>query len=139
MPALLQHHVQLEYSTGISCLFFVCSFFYVVLHCEVAEAMLICRYMIYNTNLNNISGERIRSAVLCKVEVFPFVIQFLTSNINPFQAFPRPSFKAELTSLHFHALEKEMATHSSVLAWRIPETGEPGGLLSLGSHRVGHD
>ena len=39
---------------------------------------------------------------------------------------------------HFHALEKEMATHSSVLAWRIPGTGEPGGLLSMGSHRVGH-
>ena len=38
-----------------------------------------------------------------------------------------------------HALEKEMATHSSVLAWRIPGTGEPGGLPSLGSHRVGHD
>ena len=41
--------------------------------------------------------------------------------------------------LHFHALEKEMATHSSVLAGRIPGTGEPGGLLSMGSHRVGHD
>ena len=41
--------------------------------------------------------------------------------------------------LHFHlASEKEMATHSSVLAWRIPGTGEPGGLLSMGSHRVGH-
>ena len=40
---------------------------------------------------------------------------------------------------HSHALEKEMATHSSVLVWRIPETGEPGGLLSMGSHRVGHD
>ena len=40
---------------------------------------------------------------------------------------------------HFHALEKEMATHSSVLAWRIPGTGETGGLLSMGSHRVGHD
>ena len=39
----------------------------------------------------------------------------------------------------FHALEKEMATHSSVLAWRIPGTGEPGGLPSPGSHRVGHD
>ena len=39
----------------------------------------------------------------------------------------------------FHALEKEMTTHSSVLAWRIPGTGEPGGLLSMGSHRVGHD
>ena len=39
----------------------------------------------------------------------------------------------------FHALEKEMATHSSVLAWRIPGTGEPGGLPSMGSHRVRHD
>ena len=43
------------------------------------------------------------------------------------------------STFHFHALEKEMATHSSVLAWRIPGTGEPGGLLSMGSHRVGHD
>ena len=42
-------------------------------------------------------------------------------------------------TFHFHALEKEMATHSSVLAWRIPGMGEPGGLPSLGSHRVGHD
>ena len=41
-------------------------------------------------------------------------------------------------TFHFHALEKEMVTHSSVLAWRIPGTGEPGGLLSMGSHRVGH-
>ena len=42
-------------------------------------------------------------------------------------------------TFHFHALEKEMATHSSVLAWRIPGTGEPGGLPSMGQHRVGHD
>jgi len=40
---------------------------------------------------------------------------------------------------HFYALEKEMATHSSVLVWRIPGMGEPGGLPSMGSHRVGHD
>ena len=40
---------------------------------------------------------------------------------------------------HFHGLEKEMATHSSVLAWRIPGTGEPGGVLSIGSHRVRHN
>ena len=43
------------------------------------------------------------------------------------------------STFHFPALEKEMATHSSVLAWRIPGTGEPGGLPSMGSHRVGHD
>ena len=42
-------------------------------------------------------------------------------------------------TFHFHALEKEMATHSRVLAWRIPGTGEPGGLPSMGLHRVGHD
>ena len=42
-------------------------------------------------------------------------------------------------TFHFHALEKEMATHSSVLAWRIPGTGEPNGLLSMGLHRVRHD
>ena len=42
-------------------------------------------------------------------------------------------------TFHFHALEKEMATHSSVLAWRIPGTGESGGLPSMGSHRVGHN
>ena len=42
-------------------------------------------------------------------------------------------------TFHFHALEKEMATHSSILAWRISGMGEPGGLPSMGSHRVGHD
>ena len=48
----------------------------------------------------------------------------------------------DVESFHFHTLEKEMAAHSSVLAWRIPGTGEPSGLyggLSMGSHRVGHD
>ena len=50
------------------------------------------------------------------------------------------SWLADFTlTFHFPALEKEMATHSSVLAWRIPETGDPGGLLSMGSHRVRHD
>ena len=42
-------------------------------------------------------------------------------------------------TFHIHALEKEMATHSRVVAWRIPGTGEPGGLPFMGSHRVGHD
>ena len=42
-------------------------------------------------------------------------------------------------TFHFHALEEEMATHSSVLAWRIPGMAGPGGLPSMGSHRVGHD
>ena len=42
-------------------------------------------------------------------------------------------------TFHFHALEKEMATHSSVLAWRIPGMREPGGLPSMGSQKVGHD
>ena len=43
------------------------------------------------------------------------------------------------STFRFHALENEMATHSSVLAWRIPGMGEPGGLPSMGSHRVGHN
>ena len=42
-------------------------------------------------------------------------------------------------TFHFHALEKEIATHSSVLAWRFPGTEEPGGLPSMGLHRIGHD
>ena len=51
-----------------------------------------------------------------------------------------PARQSDFTfNFHLHALEKEMATHSSILAWRIPGTGEPGGLLSMGSHRVGHD
>ena len=49
------------------------------------------------------------------------------------------SSSAVIWSLRIHALEKEMATHSSVLAWRIPGTEEPGGLPSMGSHRVRHD
>ena len=50
-----------------------------------------------------------------------------------------PTSSSLFNHIHFHALEKEMATHSSVLAWRIPGMGEPGGLPSLGSHRVRHD
>ena len=53
---------------------------------------------------------------------------------------PWGHYESDMTKwLHFHALEKEMATHSSVLAWRIPGMEEPGGLPSMGSHRVGHD
>ena len=51
----------------------------------------------------------------------------------------KESDTTEQLHFHFHALEKEMTTHSSVLAWRNPGTGEPDGLLSMGSHRVGHD
>ena len=54
-------------------------------------------------------------------------------------AVARSGTRLNFFTFHFDALEKEMATHSSVLAWRIPGTGEPGGLLSMGSHRVGHD
>ena len=56
---------------------------------------------------------------------------------------PGGRYKSDTTdftfTFHFHALEEEMATHSRILAWRIPGTGEPGGLPSMGSHRVGHD
>ena len=55
------------------------------------------------------------------------------------QLFTSGSLSDFTFTFHFHALEKEMATHSSVLAWRIPEMGEPGGLPSMVSHRVGYD
>ena len=62
---------------------------------------------------------------------------------SDFSHFYYPAFPYRLSdfsfTFHFHALEKEMATHSSVLAWRIPGTGEPGGLQSMGSHRVRHN
>ena len=51
----------------------------------------------------------------------------------------RTPLKDFTVAFHFHALEKEMATHSRVLDWRIPGAEEPGGLLSMGFHRVGHD
>ena len=58
--------------------------------------------------------------------------------INIGKSHGRRSLVGDFTfTFHFHALEKE--THSSVLAWRIPGTGEPGGLPSMGLHRVGHD
>ena len=55
---------------------------------------------------------------------------------------PRGREELDMTErlhFHFHALEREIATHSSVLAWRIPGTGEPSGLPFMGSHRAGHD
>ena len=58
---------------------------------------------------------------------------------SPWVAKSRRRLSDFIFTFHFHALEKEMATHSSVLAWRIPGTGEPGGLPSMGSHRIGHD
>ena len=58
---------------------------------------------------------------------------------NPWGRYESDTTERLHFTFHFHSLEKEMATHSSVLAWRIPGTGEPGGLLSMGSHRVGHD
>ena len=63
--------------------------------------------------------------------VFFFVCFYLSFNIYLESDFP--------FTFHFHALEKEMATHSGVLAWRVPGMGKPGGLPSMGSHRVGHD
>ena len=67
---------------------------------------------------------------------------FLKANATPAQAcfsFARGPLSNFTFTFQFQALEKEMATHSSVRAWRIPEMGEPGGLPSMGLHRVGHD
>ena len=70
-------------------------------------------------------------------------IKIAGRNINNLRYADNITLMEELSdftfTFHFHGLEKEMATHSSVLAWRIPGTGEPGGLPSMGSHRVEHD
>ena len=66
----------------------------------------------------------------------PYIHAMKIYNTCYFDRVPKSDFTF---TFHFHALEKEMATHSSVLAWRIPGTGEPGGLPSMGSHRVRHD
>ena len=68
------------------------------------------------------------------MDSLPLVPSLLTGLASLFR---RKRFSELL--VHVHALEKEMATHSSVLAWRIPGTAEPGGLPSVGLHRVGHD
>ena len=75
-----------------------------------------------------------------------FIPEFISVSLLLISALPEiniatPTFLSISVTFtfHFHALEKEMATHSSVLAWRIPGMVEPGGLPSMGSHRVGHD
>ena len=66
--------------------------------------------------------------------------QLNSSTPDLLMGFSPPTWLSDFTfTFHFDSLEKEMATHSSVLAWRIPGTGEPGGLPSMGSHRVGHN
>ena len=70
-------------------------------------------------------------------EICVGVVVCLSSEIAPSSVYNRLSDST--FTFHFRALEKEMAAHSSVLAWSIPRTAEPGGLPSMGSHRVGHD
>ena len=64
---------------------------------------------------------------------------YLQNRLTDFMNLWLPGWSDFTFTFHFHALEKEMTTHSSILAWRIPGTGEPGGLPSMGSHRVRHD
>ena len=89
-------------------------------------------------------------SLCCKMYLCSFFILYLIVCINPINrgawwaevhgvAKSRTRLSDFTFTFHFHALEKEMATHSSVLAWRIPGTGEPGGLPSMGSYRVRHD
>ena len=88
-------------------------------------------------------------SIICKGVVFPkgdelyfSLSQLLTSRPHLGTSVSVAKSQTRLSdftfTFHFHALGKEVATHSSVLAWRIPGTGEPGGLPSMGSHRVGH-
>ena len=79
----------------------------------------------------------INSSVLALILLIPETIKCLTSKF--IRECSRTQLSDFLFTFYFHALEKEMATQSSVLAWRIPGAGEPGGLPSMGSHRDGHD
>ena len=82
------------------------------------------------TDLKDVSLSEFRELVMDR-EAWRAAIHGVTKSWTQLSDFTFP--------FHFHALEKEMATHSSVLAWRIPGTGEPGWLPSMGSHRVRHD
>ena len=119
----------------------------------MCKSLLTVVYSIKNKNKNK------RSKIIATIISYEYTIYIGEGNGNPLQysclenpmdggtwwaavhGVPRSRTRlSDFTfTFHFHALEKEMATHSNVLAWRIPGMGEPGGLLSLGSHRVGHD
>jgi len=95
--------------------------------------------------LLEMSGWRQHSFSSCRTSHLPptwvkKVRNLKQNNPNPLISSTPLQWLSDFTfTFHFHALEKEMATHSSVLAWRIPGTAEPGGLPSMGSHRVGHN
>ena len=109
---------------------------------EIKRCMLLGRNAM--TNLDRILKSRDitlpTKVCLVKAMVFP-VVMYGCENFTIKKAEHRriDAFKLWCWRRLLSALEKEMATHSSVLAWRIPGTGEPGGLPSMGSHRVGHD
>ena len=82
------------------------------------------------TDSMDVSLSELRELVMDR-EAWRFAINGVTKS--------RTRLKDFTFTFHFHALEKEMATHSSILSWRVPEMGEPGGLPFMGSHRVRHD
>ena len=86
---------------------------------------------------NNLYGLLYFCSVSCNIS--SFIYNFINFSLLSFFYYSsRHDWLSDFTfTFHFHALEKEMATHSSVLAWRIPGTGEPGGLPSMGLYRVG--
>ena len=91
-----------------------------------------------NPGDHGISKSSLESLLQMEVPWFRFSVR--RQHLTPPFSGPQESDTTErLHFFHFYALEKEMATHSSVLAWRIPGMGEPGGLPSMGSHRVRHD
>ena len=129
-------HIWLK-SVKISCFqIFLCSSL-----SNPAPAFLVLSFQIYRVWELKYIGSFLFWSL--KVIFFPVLLSFqIYSPLNltlPMEEPGRTRLSDFTFTFHFHALEKEMATHSSVLTWRIPGTGEPGGLSSLRSHRVRHD
>ena len=112
----------------------------------MSAALLIFVFTLSKNHVINVSmnstqtpESELKSFCKTKTRVFSFLHDSDFTQRSQGVAKSRARLSDFTFTFHFHALEKEMATHSSVLAWRIPGSGEPGGLPSMGSNRVRHD
>ena len=116
--------------------FSVCGFFFLWGHSDWCEVILHCSFDLHFSNDEQGEGNGTPLQYSCLEN--PMDGGAWRAAVHGV-AKSRTRLRAFTFTFHFHALEEEMATHSSVLAWRIPRTAGPGDLQSMGSHRVGHD